>query len=140
MWCYLYSYCWRRCCHDDAGWLLPDQFGDGQLNKLYYGNFNSCAWLVSLGALLVIIALFHPKAACSERPTANGGCKCITPFWLLDPFTRVGGIGFLFLVVAGAGGGGYLWFDRIFLLAYAICKYDFFYKFYDSILHLFNDK
>ena len=106
------TYCWRRCCSDDAGWLLPAEQTDGALNAMYYGNFNSAVWLILFGGLLICLSLFHPKAA--------GGCCGKSPFWLLDPFTRVGGQGVLILFVAGSGGGGWMWFDRIFLSVFAL--------------------
>lgn len=100
------TFCWRRCCTDDDQWLLPMVYLEGyQDNRgnLYFSSFRSAFWLLVYGALLVVFSLAHPKVACSKR---KEGRRCRNAMWVMDPLTRIGGLGALLLFVACSPGGG----------------------------------
>ena len=53
------------------------------------------------------LSLSHPiQASCANR----GGTKHKSALWVLDPLTRVGGIGVLLLFVACSAGGANYWY------------------------------
>jgi hypothetical protein len=90
--------------------------GDG--TRAFYATQWAVAGLWSLvnGGLLILVALAHPKTMpCFAKLGSRN------PLWLLDPFVRLGGQGFLLQCASFGGGGFWAWTFNLVGTVYIVC-------------------